>query len=58
MDVRVVLELSSPGREDAGTPGQVSAEKARIFRETCEGVSKGCEHGLLGHALRRAEKRA
>src|SRR5712691_11840787 len=58
MDVRVVLELSPPGMENAGKPGQVSADKALIFRETFEGVGRGFEHGLVGHALMRAEKRA
>jgi len=58
MDVRVVLELSPPGREKAGKPGQVRAEKARIVRETFEGVGRGCAHGLVGHALMRAEQRA
>ncbi len=58
MEVRVVLERSPPGREDAGQPGQVRADTARILRETFEGVRRGFAPGLGGEALRRAEKRA
>ena len=54
----MVLELSSPGMEDTGKAGQVRADKALILSEPFEGLGRGLEHGLVGEALMRAEKRA
>ena len=54
----MVLELSPPGMEDAGKAGEVSAEEALLVSEPFEGLRRGFEHGLVGEALMRADKRA
>ncbi len=56
--MRVVRELSPPGMEDAGKAGEGGADEARRLSEPFEGLRRGCEHGLVGEALRRAEQRA
>ena len=48
MDVRVVLELSSPSMEDAGKAGQAGADEALLFGEAFEGLGGGREQGLVG----------
>jgi hypothetical protein len=54
----MVLELSPPGREDAGTAGEVGADEALLLSEPFAGLRRGLKHGLGGEALMRAEKRA
>ena len=54
----MVLELSPPGMEDAGKAGEVGADEALLLREPFEGLRRGCEHGLVGETLMRADKRA
>ncbi len=51
MDVRVVLELSAPGMEDAGKAGQVGADEALILSEAFDGRCRRLEHGRVGDAL-------
>ena len=58
MDVRMVLELAPPGMEDASKAGEVGADEALLVSEPFEGLRRGFEHGLVGEALMRAEKRA
>jgi hypothetical protein len=58
VDVRMVLELSPPGMQDAGETREVCPNEARVFGQPCEGVSRGVDHGMVGEALPRAEKRA
>jgi hypothetical protein len=58
VEVRMVLELSPPGMEDAGKAGEVGAAEALLVREPFEGLRRGCAHGLGGEPLRRADKRA
>ena len=54
----MVLELSAPGMEDAGKAGEGGADKALFLSEPFEGLGRGLEHGLVGEALMRADKRA
>ena len=54
----MVLELSPPRMEDAGKAGEVGADAALLLREPFAGLRRGVAHGLVGEALRRAEKRA
>ena len=56
MDVRVVLELSAPGMQDAGKTGQVGADKAPVFGEAFDGRCRRLEHGLVGDAPTRADE--
>ena len=53
----MVLELPPPGMEDAGKAGQVGADEALLLSEPFEGLARR-EHGLVGEALMRADKRA
>ncbi len=55
---RMGLELSPPGREDAGKAGEGGADAALRLREPCEGLRRGVAQGLGGEAWLRAEKRA
>ena len=56
MDVGVVLELSSPGVQDAGETREVSADETLVFGEPFEGERRGVEQGLVGEALMGADK--
>ena len=58
MDVRVVLELSSPGVQDTGKAGEVGADEALLWSEPFEGRCRRLEQGLVGDWLMRADKRA
>jgi hypothetical protein len=58
MDVRVVLELSSPGVQDTGKARQVRADEAFLLSEPFEGLRRGGEHGVVREALMGAKKRA
>ncbi len=51
MEVRMVLELSAPGMEDAGKTGQVGADEALILSEAFDGRCRRLEHGRVGDAL-------
>jgi len=55
VEVRVVLVLPAPGRQDAGAPREVRPEATRVFGEPFEGCSRGVEHGVRREALRRAD---
>jgi hypothetical protein len=51
MDVRVVLELSAPGMEDASKTGQVGADKALLLSEPFESCCRSLEQSGVGNAL-------
>jgi hypothetical protein len=53
-----VLELSSPGMQDAGKARQVRTEKTLVCGEALEGSRRGVAQGVVGEALRRAEEGA
>jgi hypothetical protein len=57
-EVRVVLELSSPGVPDTGATREVGAEATLVVGEAREGERRGVDHGVVREALRRAEKGA
>jgi hypothetical protein len=44
--------------QEACTTRQGSADEALVFGEAFEGARRGLEHGLVGKALMRADKRA
>ena len=56
MDVRVVLELSPPGMQDAGETRQVSPDKACLFGEAFDGLRGRCEQGRIGALVMRADE--
>lgn len=56
MDVRVVLELSAPGMQDAGETRQVSTDKACLFGEAFDGLRGRFEQGRIGELLMRADE--
>jgi hypothetical protein len=58
MDVGVILELSSPGVQDAGKPREVGPDEALVFGEAFESERRGVEHGLVREALMGADKGA
>jgi hypothetical protein len=51
MDVRVLLELSSPGVQDTSKTREVGADEARIFGELFKGRRRRLEQGLIGETL-------
>ena len=55
VDVGMVLERSSPGRQDTGETRAVGADEPFVFGEPCEGERRGVEHGLGGEALMGAD---
>lgn len=57
VDVRVVLELPTPGMEDRSKAGQLCSNEALIFGQPFEGMRRGLEHRRIGQALMRADKR-
>ena len=56
MDVRVVLELSTPGMQDPGKPRQVGPNEAFVGGQPLEGRSRRVKHGVVREALLRADK--
>jgi hypothetical protein len=58
MDVGVLLELSSPGVQDAGKPREVGPDAALVFGEAFESERRGVAQGLVGEALMGAEQGA
>ena len=56
MDMRVVLELPAPGMQDTGKTRQSRTDETLIFGEPFEGLSRGCEHGVVREALMGADK--
>jgi hypothetical protein len=51
MDVRVVLELPTPGVQDPGAPRQVGPKETRVSGEPFEGERRGGEQGIVCAAL-------
>jgi hypothetical protein len=51
MDVRVVLELPTPGVQDTGEPRQVGPNETRVSGEPFEGERRGGEQGIVCEAL-------
>ena len=58
VNMGMVLELSSPGMQDAGKARQVRTDKTLVFGEAFEGYRRGVEQGLVGEALMRADEGA
>src|SRR4029450_3699314 len=54
----MVLELSPPGVAGAGKAGEGIADEALRVSEPFEGLRRGFEHGLVGEAWMRSDKRA
>jgi hypothetical protein len=58
VDVGVILELPTPGMEDAGEPWEISPDETLVCSESFEGERRGGEHGVVGGALMRADEGA
>jgi hypothetical protein len=56
MDVRVVLQLPSPGVQDPSEPREIGPDEALVFGESFEGGCRGVEQGLVGGTLVRADE--
>ena len=56
MDVGVILELPTPGMEDAGKAREIGADETLVFGEPFEGLGRGLEQGVVGDLLMRADK--
>lgn len=54
----MILELPAPGMQDTGETRQISTDETRILRKAFAGSSRRFEHGLVGDALVRPEKRS
>jgi hypothetical protein len=55
VEVRVVLALPAPGRQDARETREVCPDTARVCGQALEGRGRRVHHGLVRGALRRAE---
>ena len=51
MDVRVILELPTPGVQDTGEPRQVGPNETRVSGEPFESERRGSEQGMVCEAL-------
>ena len=58
MDVRVVLELPAPRRQDTGATRQVRPNEALVVGQPLEGRCRGLQQGVVREAWRRAEEGA
>jgi len=56
MDVGVILQLPSPGMEDAGETGQIGAEEAVVFGKQLYGFGRGMKQGLIAGFLMSTDK--
>jgi len=56
VDMRVGLELSTPGMQDPGTPREVGPNEACVGGQPREGRSRRGKHGVVREALLRADK--
>ena len=56
MDMRVVLELPAPGRQDTEKTREVCPDETLVFGEPFEGFGRGVEHGVVREALMRADE--
>ena len=52
----VVLELSSPGMQDAGETWKVRTDEPLVFGKPFESERRGVEQGLVGDTLVRADE--
>ena len=58
MDVEVGRELAAPGRQNPGQTRERCPDERLVFGEPLEGLRRGGEQGVVGEAVRRADKRA
>jgi len=56
VDVRVVLELSTPGMQDTSQSREVGPDEALVFRQPCEGRCRRLQQGLVREAVMRADE--
>jgi hypothetical protein len=58
VDVRVVLELSTPGRQDTSKSREVGPDETLVFRQPFEGRCRRLKQGLVRETLMRANERS
>ena len=56
VNVGMILELASPGMQDAGKAGQIGTQQAGIASQFLQSLGRGLKQGLIARALMRAEK--
>jgi hypothetical protein len=58
VDVRVVLELSTPGMQDTSKSWEVGPDETLVFRQPFEGRGRRLKQGLVRETLMRANERS
>jgi len=56
VDVGMILELATPGVQDASKAGQIGTQPAGIASQLLEGLGRGLKQGFIARTLMGAEK--